>query len=200
MWSERNDFWTLSFCSCLCSYFMSFFLFLISSAMKMDGCLLFILATKLNFVLAKKLPSWECFRICTNTSACIFSFHKPKQNQGSPTQPSSAGCTVPMSTEASSFFCSFSAPYWSMCPCFASFTSDAWKLAKAPGTGPTPTLLHLPNISYSRGRENLIYHNNVPSIIMNNWVDSSLILSFKQTGHFKPKQMEVRERDIAVME
>lgn len=83
------------------------FLFLISSAMKMDGCLLFILATKLNFVVAKKLPSWECFRIFLLTWVLLFSFHKPKQNQGSPTQPFSAGCTVPMSTEASSFFCSF---------------------------------------------------------------------------------------------
>lgn len=34
---------------------------------------------------------------------------------------------------------------------------------------------------------------------MNNWVDSGLILSFKETGHFKPKQMEVGEKHIAVM-
>lgn len=137
MWSERTDLWTISFCSCLCSYFMSF-LFLISSVMKMDGCLLFILAIKLNFEVAKKLPSWECFRIFTNTSAVLVYFHSTNQSKTKELQlslpPLAALCPCQLKPLASSVL--FAAPYWSMCSCFASFTSDAWKLTKAPGTGP----------------------------------------------------------------
>lgn len=62
----------------LCSYFISFFYstlcFLISSVMKMDGWLLFILETKLNFAVAKKLPSGEClgFLLTWVLDFCIF--------------------------------------------------------------------------------------------------------------------------------
>lgn len=121
-----------------CAHFHVIFLFLISSVMKMDRCLLFILATKLNFVVAKKLPSWECFRIFTNTSTVLVYFHSTNQSKTKELQLSlpqlAALCPCQLKPPASSVL--FAAPYWSMCPCFASFTSDAWKLAKAPGTGP----------------------------------------------------------------
>lgn len=43
-------------------------------------------------------------------------------------------CLCQLKPPASSIL--FAAPYWSMCSCFASFTSDAWKLTKATGTDP----------------------------------------------------------------